>query len=358
MGRKTLFAFALTSMMFLGTIGCGGGGGGSTTPPVTPPTAGLALYVADIGSGTVAASVNIFDSADTANGASAWDRQLAGSSTTLSNTGRRPEGMAYDNVRNYLYVTGEWPLTDNGAVLVFSSAATANGNVAPAKIIQGTSPKLVSPFDIFYDRSNDRLYVADFGLGQILVYDNASTLTNTSNPNRIFSGGTDIDNTTRAPISISVDVTRDILYVVTMLGDSVLVFDGASTYNGDKAADRKIGISGAKFGDVKLDAANNVAYCIDLIGTGRVYAVASASTATGTVSASRTVQLSLGANEEPMVSFLDLNSNRLFVSVADTVLNTGKVLVFNGLSTLNGSPAPSRTLTGFAFPTGMAGFYR
>ena len=37
---------------------------------------------------------------------------------------------------------------------------------------------------------------------------------------------------------------------------------------------------------------------------------------------------------------------------------TGKVLVFNGLSTLNGSVSPTQTLDGFTAPSGITGFFK
>ncbi len=319
----------------------------------------LVLFVSDIGSGSVNASVNIFDNANVATGSSAWTRQIAGGSTTLSNGVGKPEGQAYDNVLNILYVARMGGVPDNGAILAFDNAnlSTTDNNVAPARMIQGTGlEKLKKPMDVFFDSVNDRLYVADCELKQVLVYDSASTLVNAANPNRTISGGSDF--ITSPPVSISVDVGRAILYVVQDDGLNLLVFDGASTRSDNLAADRKITISGSgKLGDVKVDAGGNLAYCTDLTGK-KVFVIPSASTATGATAASPTLIFSLSANEKPQVSFLDLSNNRLFVSVGDPVAFTGKVLVFDNLSTLTGTVSPTRTLTGFTAPTGITGFFK
>jgi hypothetical protein len=319
----------------------------------------LVLFVSDIGSGSVVASVNIFDNANVATGSSAWTRRIAGASTTLSNGVGRPEGQAYDNVLNILYVAREGGVPDNGAILAFDNAnlSTTTGNVAPARMIQGTGlEKLKQPMDVFFDSVNDRLYVADAVLRQVLVYDSASTLVNASNPSRTISGGADF--AASPPVSISVDVGRDILYVVLNDGLNLLVFDGASTRSNDIAADRKITISGSGIlGDVKVDTVGNLAYCTDLTGD-KVFVVSSASTADGAPEASRTITFTLLTNERPQVSFLDLSNDRLFVSVANTSAITGKVLVFNGLSTLNGSVSPTQTLDGFTAPSGITGFFK
>jgi hypothetical protein len=279
----------------------------------------------------------------------------------LSNLGGRPEGQAYDNVRHTLYVARERG-SDNGAILAFDNAdlSTTTGNATPARVIQGSGAALRSPFDLFFDSVHDRLFLADIGLGQILVYDNASTLTNSSNPSRIISGGSDF-SVSNPPISLYVDVARDILYVVPNLGLNLLVFDGASTRNDGLGANRRITPSTSVYqlADVKIDTTNDLAYCTNL-GGNSILVFSSASAANGLRAPVAALAMSLSAGEQPQASFQDTSNDRLFVTVADRTpgVPSGRVLVFDRLSTLTGAVSPARIITGFTAPSGLTGFYR
>src|ERR1700751_3522113 len=82
-----------------------------------------------------------------------------------------------------LYVTN----FGNGSLITYGNAATANGNQAPSGSVQNLNVQdfLLSPAAIFVDTVNDQLYVANTGLNQILVYNNASTVTGNAIPNRV-----------------------------------------------------------------------------------------------------------------------------------------------------------------------------
>jgi hypothetical protein len=53
-------------------------------------------------------------------------------------------------------------------VLVFS--ATANGDVAPVRILKGPKTKIKYPTGVFVDTTNDELWVSNFGNHTATVY--------------------------------------------------------------------------------------------------------------------------------------------------------------------------------------------
>ena len=129
------------------------------------------LYVCDI----LNADITVFDSISTRSGGPA-DRQVIGTNTTLT----VPDTPAIDPTRDLFYVT------DHGRVLVFTSASTMSGNVAPARII---TPAF-SAGGIALDANNDRLFVTDLTNNGIAVFDHASTVNGAAVPDREITSTT------------------------------------------------------------------------------------------------------------------------------------------------------------------------
>lgn len=173
---------------------------------------------------TTGNSVLIYDNASTLNGNVAPSRTLTGIATTLN----APVGINVDVTRDLLYVSN-----GSNQILVFSNAATVTGNVSPIRTIGGLS----SPAGIFTDEMTDRLYVANTGANAILVFNGASMANGTPVPDRILSGGGTLLN---LPREVFVDFGRDRMYVSNDGGNSVLVYNGASTVNGNTAPSRNL----------------------------------------------------------------------------------------------------------------------
>src|SRR5215470_12717637 len=57
------------------------------------------------------------------------------------------------------------------ALLRFSGATAVNGNASPAATISGTNTQLSTPKHIFLDVANNRLYVANSGALNVLVFE-------------------------------------------------------------------------------------------------------------------------------------------------------------------------------------------
>ena len=294
----------------------------------------LVLFVAD----NTNLSINIFDNAHVATGATAWTRQLKGSNTTLVGNDQ-PFGLSYDTGRNILYVARS-NFISGGAILAYhnaDNAAVVQDNVAPTRVFTGAGPvTFLSPADVFSDSANDRLYVADSITGEIHRFNAASTA-----PSWIgFLGGID-----PVPVAIFADISRDVLYVVRNQVNNILAYQNFSL----PATAITIDASAVGLVDVKVDTASDTAYCSDFTG-GRIFVIENVSTKSGTVPPNRTIT----GLSSPGPIFLDKENDQLFVTASD------RVVVLDNLATINGNVAPfvSRELTGFAFPQGITGFYR
>jgi hypothetical protein len=152
---------------------------------------------------------------------------------------------------------GELYVSTPNSILRFNNAESSNGNVAPVGTITGSNTSLSAPQHLFLDVAADRLYVANQGGSSILVFDNASTLNGNIAPTRVISGGATL---LVAPFDMVVDSTNNLLYVAD--GTAILVFAGASTVNGNTPPVRNINL-GISPGGLFLDATNNRLYVSD-----------------------------------------------------------------------------------------------
>jgi DNA-binding beta-propeller fold protein YncE len=58
----------------------------------------------------------------------------------------------------------------NQSVLVFANAASAQGNVAPVRMIKGDRTLLRNPTGVFIDRKNNELWVSNLGNASATAY--------------------------------------------------------------------------------------------------------------------------------------------------------------------------------------------
>jgi hypothetical protein len=172
-------------------------------------------------------SVLIYDSASILNGGVTPAATLTGAATTLN----APTGIYLDTTRNLVYVAN-----GNNQVLVFNNAAIVAGNndISPLRSI----PILSGSAGIFVDVMADRIYVASGN--SVLVFDSTSRANGSSVPNRTISGG---GSMLSQPRDIFVDSGTDRLFVANLGGNSVLVFNSASTVNGNVAPDRILSLT-------------------------------------------------------------------------------------------------------------------
>jgi hypothetical protein len=152
---------------------------------------------------------------------------------------------------------GQLYVSTANSILHFNQAETSNGNIAPVGTINGSSTQLSSPQHLFLDTANDRLYVANQGGSSVLIFDGASTANGNIAPTRVISGAS---TKLSAPIDVALDATNNLLYVAD--GTSILVFASASSVNGNTPPVRNIN-SGVSIGGILVDATNNQLYFTD-----------------------------------------------------------------------------------------------
>jgi len=220
-------------------------------------------------------------------------------------------------------------------IVRFDKAFTANGDVPPAVTITGANTQLAAPNYIFLDASADRLYVANNADSSILIFDNISTKTGNVAPERVITGTA---TALLAPTDVSVDTTRDLLYVAD--GTQIEVLGSASTANG-AATPLRTYTPGFAVSAVFVDAANNRLYAADQVGNAIDVYDAATNLASGPISASRIIT---GANTHlgaPSGIQLD-GAGRLVVSNG----SAKSITIYNNAATTNGDIPPSAEIVG------------
>ncbi|MCK4323153.1 MAG: beta-propeller fold lactonase family protein [Armatimonadetes bacterium] len=156
-------------------------------------------------------------------------------------------------------------------------------------------------------------------------------------PDRELQGGSvPIDD----PWGISVDTSRDILYVADKTQQAIYVWDNAATVDGNIAPDRTIAMGG-DCGDIALDQTNDRLYvCAN--SDDEIWILNNASTQDGAAAVNRTITATqLGS---PRGIELDLSRDRLYVANR----GTNGILVFDNVDTINGNVAPLNVISGAA----------
>ena len=128
----------------------------------------------------------------------------------------------------------------NGTVGVYDDASTIDGEVAPDRTFTVDTPTLAFLWGAAYDAGRDELYLGDQRDGEgVYVIAGAATAEGAVAPSRIIGGPT---NPLEGPSMVSYDALNDRLVVVLTYGspDGVAVFDDASTVDGDVARTRWI----------------------------------------------------------------------------------------------------------------------
>ncbi|HEY4716138.1 MAG TPA: Ig-like domain-containing protein [bacterium] len=284
------------------------------------------LYVANING----SSITVYNNAGAANGNVFQDRIIVGGSTTLN----APNGIWIDSASDRLYISSQ----GNVSLLVFNNASTVTGNIAPARTITGANTLLDWNRELWLDSASDKLYVTNCAGNNILVFNNASIATGNIAPSRNISGGS---TTLSCPSALWLDSASDRLYIANMGGNNILVFDSASTATGNIAPARTISGGLLEPADVWLDSLSDRLYVSNL-SNNSVVVYNNASTATGAITPARTIA---GANTTFNGTYgiwLDSSSDRLYVA---NVYNNS-ILVFNNASAADGNIAPSRTIVG------------
>lgn len=283
-----------------------------------------------------------------ANGNIAPSATIVGAATTLDG----PQYLAFDPVHDRLFVANVGTVTVLGTILIFDSASTATGNVAPTRTIGGTVSGLISPSDVAYDATHDALYVLD--VTDILVYNSISTSTVNGDiaPNRDIT----------VPFNLTafcLDVTNDRLYATDAAANAVHIFDNISAQNGVVGASRTVGGALTKlsvpFG-VALDPTKNLVVS-NSGGSGSITVYSAASVATGTsplnVAPIATITGPATTLANPAQIILNTVSTGGEMVVADSA--SGEVATFANVGASGGNTAPTRHIAGSATTLTLTG---
>lgn len=228
-----------------------------------------------------------------------------------------------------IYVANE----SSNAILRFQGATAATGNVTPTATISGSSTGLNAPKYIFLDVTNNLLYVANSGAGNILVFQNVNTLSGNPAPARAISS-----TSLSSPVDVAVDTTsRNLLYVADTL--EVAVFANASTANGPTTVLRVIQLQFTPSA-MLLDATNDRLFLADA-GTSTIHVFDNASTLTGAVTATRSLNGSITQLAQPDGLRVD-GSGRLIVSNA----SPASITIYANAATISGNIAPVGVISG------------
>jgi DNA-binding beta-propeller fold protein YncE len=184
--------------------------------------------------------------ARSANGNVAPKRVIEGQATNLSRT---MHGIAYDAIHDEIVI----PVALSGAVLVFKADAT--GEVPPLRAIQGTRTRLVRPHTVAVDPVNNEILTADPSMRAIVVFDRMAN--GNVAAKRVISGPKtgllDI-------VGLDVDPIRNVIVAASRKGNGdkvgIFVFDRLA--NGDVEPKQFIGGPNSKlahFRQVAIDPA-------------------------------------------------------------------------------------------------------
>ena len=339
-----VLVFAVLFCLFALSTGCvisprrlpgGGTGGGTPTPTPVPGSVQGLLYVSIPGNNTILR----FNSAGTANGAIDPAATISGANTTLNS----PQHIFIDEAADRLYVANQAA----ASILVFNSASTDNGSVAPARTISGANTSLLSPSGVVVDTVKDILYVSD-GV-DLLAFNGASTVNANATPARDIKFGFTI-------AAMYMDSANDRLYLADSGANAINVFDSVSTLNVTAAPTRAL--TGAT---TQLNQPSGVG--VDAVGK-LVVANAGGSSITVYVNAAAVngntapAFVLSGANttlNTPAQIAVNKSNTKVEVFIANT--NGNNIPIYSDLGSVSNNVAPSRNISGsslLSLPVGVA----
>jgi sugar lactone lactonase YvrE len=269
-----------------------------------------------------------FDSALTVTGNATPGATIAGSATLLST----PQYLFLDVVNNRLFVANQ----GGSNVLIFENANTKTGNIAPNRTIAGGSTQLSAPVDLALDRGRNLLYVADGA--NIQVFANAATINGNVAPVRTMA-------LTFAPDALFLDATNDRLFVADSAGNAVHVFDAASTLNNVVSSNRTVSGPSTQFnGPAGLQIDNAGRLIVSNFNTPSITIYANAATANGDLAPAVTITGSNTGMAAPTQMILNNATTTGDLHVADG--GAGSVLIFANIGSVTGNASPTRNISG------------
>lgn len=176
-----------------------------------------------------------------------------------------------DEERDELYLGALFTTSDNhdcsgtsevcGSISVMSNASTVSGeSQTVSRHLFGSETEINQPHGIWVDTSRDILYAANTFSLNILVWDNASTVDGNTAPDRMITY-----SEMGAPVYVYVDSEADRLFVAGMNGGtgaepSVMIFNNASTLDGEQTPSIRIRGEGTRLQEGNNQTTHNAWY--------------------------------------------------------------------------------------------------
>jgi DNA-binding beta-propeller fold protein YncE len=229
--------------------------------------------------------IQVFDISSITNGeASVRVLGNTGSSGTTASRFSSPMGLALSSSQNILFVADR----NNARVLGFNILSITSGEDAEHVLGQSnftsgsfsvTQSGMYRPEDIAIDTATDRMFVVQSEAHRVTVYD-ISSITDGEAATAVL-GQADFTSSTQAttasgmsyPVSVAYDSANDYLFVGDGSNNRILVFDAATTTNGESAINvigqsnfTSASVSGVnssvlfQLKGIKFDTANNLLY--------------------------------------------------------------------------------------------------
>lgn len=232
------------------TNGGGGGGGGNTSLQVTGPR----LLTTSARNGD--AAILTFRRDSTLTGDVAPAAILNGTATDLGSV----YGMAINSAGQLVAVCAQLDLSRNRecTINIFADATRLNGDQLPIRQVSMTGVNAFLLNTAVLDRSRDILYVShtravnNIQTNFILVYENtmSDSFRGARGPDREFRCAG-----LRGSSDLAIDEAADQLHVADFDGQRIVVFDNASSRNGEAMdCDRSYGFGGNPAGLTVLDS--------------------------------------------------------------------------------------------------------
>lgn len=248
---------------------------------------------------------------------------VTGSLTRLS----RPQYLALDPTSSNVVVCDEATI----AVLFFDDPSSITGNAPPARVLTGQSTELVAPIQAYVDSDADELYVLDRGGNRVLVYPSASTIDGDVAPIRRIGGPASL---IMNPAAFIVRPSIDQLTVINPT--QVLTFTDFRTINGDRDPSGRVSGQATTFQNLTYglyDSSNGL--LLGDRGTASLLYFADFDTDQNNQAPTRVISGGNTRIVEP-AQFVLTGSGNLYLA------NGADVLVFNNVSELEGNPFPNR----------------
>jgi DNA-binding beta-propeller fold protein YncE len=323
---KALLALVLCMALFI--AGC-------STQQSEPEGIGH-LLISNRGGGSIAHFLH----ATTAEGSILPQTYIRGANTHLSQPGQ----LAYDaNIHRLIVPNG-----GDNSILFFDDVLHSAEGVPPVRRLMGVGTQLSRPVSVVLDSGHDQLYVANGGSNSVEVFGAASTIDGATAPLRILSGSA---TKITAISAIWLDTTNDRLWVADPIAGALLVFNNASTINGNVPPNRYITGS-----NTQLVAPQSLLFINGklLVGcTSSIVRFDNSDSIDGNIAPTALIQGSSTLLSRPQQMQLRPDKNELYVVDA----GAAAVFVFATPDTVNGGPAPLRKIqgsqTGFTDPVGL-----